>query len=319
MIIHQACHRAVREAGFSPGQVASFEKRIAEARRGGGGFPPDVPAAYPSAVEQGWLDGLRLIQRIGANARYFTDGASQVPIDVSMGNAAAGLAIDFYGRYQAETSRGPDGKERMVYVTPAGGSSISADPISLLRGAQHRELAVRFIHYVLSEEGQRLWNYSPATPGGPHRFALRRLPIRRDFYPSPDPAVQTAYESHRPHTVDALGDPGINPYALAGGFTYQSRWTGRHFSVHRDLIRAMCLDAGEELRAAWQAIIRNGGPEEQPEAVRTLGRLPDKPEPLTWSSALSVRRKHSRMDYMREWTRFFRKSYTEARNEALGR
>jgi ABC-type Fe3+ transport system substrate-binding protein len=33
----------------------------------------------------------------------------------------------------------------MHYVTPAGGSSVSCDPIGLVRGAPHRELAVRFI------------------------------------------------------------------------------------------------------------------------------------------------------------------------------
>ena len=107
------------------------------------------------------------MRRIGANARYFTDSASKVPIDVSTGDAAAGLAIDFYGRYQAETSKAPDGAYRMQYVTPEGGSSVSADPISLLRGAPHRELAVRFIEFVLAPEGQRLWTYAPGTRGGP--------------------------------------------------------------------------------------------------------------------------------------------------------
>ena len=67
---------------------------------------------------------VRLIQRIGANARHFTDAASKVTMDVSMGDASVDLAIDFYGRYQAQCSRAPDGGERMVYITPVGGSNF---------------------------------------------------------------------------------------------------------------------------------------------------------------------------------------------------
>lgn len=310
MIIHQSCHEAVARAGFTPDQVDTFEVQI--------GNGEEVPHAYRAAVENGWLDGLRRVQLIGSNARYFTDAAGKVPIDVSTGNAAAGLAIDFYGRYQGEISRGPDGAPRLVYVTPRGGSSVSADPISLLRGAEHRELAVQFIRFVLSEDGQKLWNYAPGTPGGPVKFALRRMPIRRDFYPSDNPAIQAQYERHSPYTVDTLGDPTIDPYRLAGQFEYHPRWTARHFNVHRDLIRCMCLDAGEELRAAWDAIIRNGGPDAQPEALHALQRMPDRPEPVSWESVLTIHTRFPRLEYMREWTIFFRKSYREAKRLAEG-
>jgi len=316
MIVHEQCRRAVDDAGFTADKVDEFEQKIRVGNRPDGTLPEGVPLAYPHAVEEGWLAGIRLVQRICANARYFTDSASQVPIDVSTGNAAAGLAIDFYGRFQAETSRGPNGETRLIYVTPVGGSSVSADPISLLRGAEHRELAVLFMRFVLSEDGQKLWNYAPGTPGGPHKFALRRMPIRRDFYPSSDPNVPSRYEEHRIHYVDPLGDPAVNPYSLAAQFIYRPRWTARHFSIHRDLIRAMCMDSGEELRAAWAAIVANGGPAAQPEAMALLARMPDSPEPLTWASAPGVHTRGSRIDTMRAWTIFFRNSYREARETA---
>jgi ABC-type Fe3+ transport system substrate-binding protein len=318
IIIHEQCWRAVRRAGFRDEQVAQYEARIGRAGLPAGELPPDVPAAYQAAVEQGWVEGLRLVQSLGANARYFSDSASKVPLDVSAGDAAAGLAIDFYGRHQSEVSRAPDGEPRLRYVTPAGGSSVSADPISLLRGAEHRELAVRFIAFVLSADGQKLWNYRAGAPGGPARFALRRLPIRRDFYPSDDPGLQAAYERHRAHTSDALGDPAVNPYELAREFTYQSRWTGAHFGVQRDLIRAMCMDAGEELQGAWKAVLNHGGPEQQPAAMALLGRMPDRPEPLTWTSAPGIAKRFEPVDYMREWTLFFRESYRQAEAEAEG-
>ncbi|NQT92906.1 MAG: extracellular solute-binding protein [Lentisphaerae bacterium] len=318
MIIHEQCDLAVRDAGYPADRVTDFEARFQAARMPVGETPDGVPLQYQDAVESGWLNGLRLIQRMGANARYFTDSSSKVPLDVSMGNAAAGLAIDFYGRYQAETSRVRGGNPRMVYVTPTGGSSVSADPISLLRGAEHRETAVRFIAFVLGEDGQKLWNYRPGTPGGPHKFSLRRLPARREFYPSDDPAVHASFLRHRPHTADVLGDPRVDPYALAKHFTYRPRWTARHFNIHRDLIRAMCLDAGDELREAWSAILENGGPERQPDAMAALHRMPHRPEPLTWRSAQDIGARHSRLDIMREWTLFFRKSYREAAQLARG-
>lgn len=298
MIIHQQVNRAVEAAGFS------WETEY--------GPDSDNPV-YRAAIEAGWLDGINLVRLIGANARYFTDSAGKVPIDVSTGNAAVGLAIDFYGRYQAETSRDPlTGTERMRYVTPVGGSSVSCDPISLVRGAPNRELAVRFIEFTVSEEGQRLWNYRPGTEGGPEKFALRRLPIRRDFYPSEDPSLQGRYEEHAPHTSDDLSDETVNPYHLASQFTYVSGWTGRHFGIHRNLIRAMCLDAGDELSAAWAAIARAGGPEAVPEAMEALLALPDG---VTWSGVLDSERYSSanQMTYMREWVLFFREHYRRAR------
>ncbi len=315
MIVHEQCHLAVRRAGFSAAAVAAIEERW---RQSGGVPPPDVPDAYQDAVELGWREGLHVVQCIGANARYFTDGAGKVPIDVSMGNAAAGLAIDFFGRIQAEVTTPPGGTPRMGYVTPAGGSSASADPISLLRGARVPELGRRFIAFVLSEDGQKLWNFHVGAPGGPQTYALRRLPIRRAFYPSPEnPRMQAQHEAHRMHTVDDLGAPNIDPYALAGGFHYHERWTGAHFGVHRYLIRAMCMDAGEELRAAWRHILENGGPAHQPAAMALLRRLPEAPEPLDWGSAPGVLRRYHSIDVMREWTRFFRRSYREARDAVV--
>lgn len=312
MIIHEQCHAAVRAAGYDDAAVAAFEKRIGEARLPPGEMPADVPPAYQTAVERGWLAGLELVRLIACNARYFTDSAGKVPLDVGTGNAAAGIAIDFYGRFQAESSRAPDGHARMAYVTPAGGSSVSADPISLLRGAEHRALAERFMEYVLGAEGQKLWNYAPGAPGGPTTFALRRLPARRDFYPSDDPDLQAAQREHARYTRDDLADSAVNPYALADRFVYIPRWTGGHFNVQRDLILAMCMDSGDELRAAWKAIVAHGGPAAQPEAMAALRRLPDGPEPLTWRSALDIGRRFDRLDIMREWTVFFRASYREA-------
>jgi iron(III) transport system substrate-binding protein len=271
-----------------------------------------VPAEYQQAVEAGWADGLRLIQKIGANARYFTDSASKVPLDVGMGNAAAGLCIDFYGRFEAEVSNGGRTNGAMSYVTPRGGSGVSADPISLLRGAPHRKTALQFIEFLLSEEGQKLWCYRVGAPGGPQKYALQRFPIRRDFYPSENPTFQMVYERHRLLTTDDLGVPTLDMYLLAQEYVYHPRWTAGYFDLLRDLIRAMCMDSGEELRTAWRAICAAGGPEACPRAMEALQHLPQVPEPLTWASGLSMGKRHDRLDLLREWTVQFRAQYAEA-------
>ncbi len=316
MIIQQACWETLRNDGYDDRRIMDWETRIATAGLPPGQLPPGIPPAYQQAVETGWLEGLNRIRRIAANARYFTDAAGKVPIDVGTGAAAVGIAIDFYGRFQAESTRAPDGTPRMVYMTPLGGSSVSADPISLLRGAPHRELALRFITFTLTEDGQKLWNYRPGTPGGPRRFALRRLPIRRDFYPSDDPVIQSNCLRHVAHTSDDLTDPTINPYHLAEAFQYQPRWTARHFGIQRDLVRALCMDSGEELRAAWGAILRNGGPQNNPEAMQRLLSMPQDPMPVTWLSAITDYPKADRLEYLRLWTSAMRRKYREARRRA---
>ena len=313
IIIHTQCARAVAAAGFTGAQVRRFEEAFARAKRAVGELPPGVPPAYQEAVERGWEAGLRLVRRLGANARYFTDAAARVPVDVGSGAAAAGISIDFIARFQAELSARKGGQPVMVYVSPVGETSVTGDPVSLLRGAPHRAVAVRFIEYALGPEGQKLWCYRPGTPGGPRRFALRRLPVRRDFYPSPDdPVVQAASEAHRSSLADPLWQPDTDAYHLAQAFRYEPRWTSVHFGIQRDLIRAMCLDSGDELKRAWQAILQSGGPAANPEAMRLLEALPAKPVPLTWRSAVTDYAKVPRLDYLREWTAFFREQYRQA-------
>jgi ABC-type Fe3+ transport system substrate-binding protein len=316
MIIQATCMESLLTAGFTQDHVDQYELALSDIHSQPGTTNPYLPANYQATLEQGWCKGIALIRRLSANARYFSDSASKIPVDVSMGVAAAGVTIDFMGRFQSEMST-PAGKEPAVcYVNPEAGSSVNADPISLLRGAPHRELAVRFIEYVLSADGQKLWNYRPGTPGGPKRFALRRLPIRRAFYPSTDPVLQRAFEAHQPYLSDELGNPENDAYRLAQSFHYIPRWTAQHFGVQRDLIRAMCMDSGDELKSAWRAILAHGGPEANPKAMALLEAMPDTPYPLTWKSAITDYASVPRADILRTWTAFFRTQYRLAEEEA---
>ena len=216
----------------------------------------DDPALETEAVRVGWLEGLRLVQAIGANARYFTDTSQKPPIDVASGNCAAGLCIDFYGRQQQDAVRRRDTSERIGFATPQGGSVSSVDPIGLLRGARNRAAAVAFLEYVLTPEGQKLWNFKPGTPGGPQRFPLRRLPVRRDFYTRED------WKALR-------SDPEAMPFTQTEPLVYREAWTGRMFREMAFIIRVMCQDTHRELKAAMRAV--HGAPE--PQRTRALAAL----------------------------------------------
>jgi iron(III) transport system substrate-binding protein len=121
--------------------------------------------AYEKKLSDGWKAGMAELLLIAANARYFTDMANNVPLDVGNGQAAAGMCIDFYGRV-FEESVGPN---RCKFVSPRAATAITPDPIAALNGVRgaRLEIARHFIEFLLSKEGQLLWIQSPGSPGGP--------------------------------------------------------------------------------------------------------------------------------------------------------
>ena len=257
-----------------------------------------APGDENAAVRAGWLEGLGLIQKISANARFFTDAAPKVPLDVSQGDAAIGMCIDFYGRFQSEAVRLPDGSSRLQYFTPLGGSSVGVDPIAMLRGAPNAETARAFIEFVLSPEGQKIWNFKVGTPGGPEKFALRRLPVRKDFY-------VPANEPFR-------SDPGIDPYVEAQHFDYREAWTGPLFRVISFAIRVMSIDTHKEQMDAWRALTAASFP---PQATARFGDMSALSYDECMDRIRTVLRSPDRLQEVRlakELADGFRRQYKEA-------
>ena len=163
------------------------------------------------------------------------------------GSAAAAICIDFYGRYEAQRTRAAsikagasaDEPGRIGYVDPPGETKIDPDPVGILRGAPSPELAKRFIEFVLSEDGQALWQYPIAKVGpGPRWFELRRLPIRRSMY-----------QDHFNMFIDK-----VDPWRIALPVEHPNR-AMRSFIA--PLFQAMALDQPTELRRAWNAIVEH--------------------------------------------------------------
>ena len=220
---------------------------------------PD-PASRDEAIATGWERGLQLIQKMAANARYFTDSASKIPLDVAQGNASAGMAIDFYGRSYSDELRTRDGGRRLVWIAPEGGTTLSCDPIAVLKGAPNPEIAQAFVTFTLSTAGQRLWFGAPGTPGGPQARALHRTPIRRDLY--------------TPEFLQHSVLPDADPYNDPGNFTYDRALTGGAFNTLRQLVKIMCIDSHKELRNAWDAMIAAGMPEDALAVFSDVSSMP---------------------------------------------
>ncbi len=128
----------------------------------------------------GWRDGWDLLIRMGANSKIF-DQSGNVRDAVINKEIAIGTTIDFYG-YTAQWLN----PEFCKYVFPADGTIVNADPIALLTTSQKPDLALGFIEWVLSPEGQKVWldgniNRMPAneavfdTPEGKQRADLEEV------------------------------------------------------------------------------------------------------------------------------------------------
>ena len=249
------------------------------------------------AVRAGWDRGLRLIQRICANSRYFTDSSTKIPLEVSQGDAAAGMCIDFYARSFEEQVRKPDGTTRVGFVSPLGGSSVGVDPVALMRGAPEPELATAFMEFVLSENGQKLWNYKVGAEGGPKQAALRRLPVRRDFYT----------EANRP----LMTDPNALPYEAAKAFTYHPEWTASLFDVIRLLVKVSSIEPHQEQKRAWQMLIEKNFP---PKATALFEdfKLAGYASALRMATDLNRKDKSLEMKMTRELSSLYRSQYERA-------
>jgi iron(III) transport system substrate-binding protein len=214
------------------------------------GMSGSVTTAFEALLERrSWRVGWRVLRRMAANARAFAGSSTKGPLDVADGSAAAAVCIDFYGRYEAQRTRSAaiksgapsDTPGRIGYIDPPGETKIDPDPVGLLRGAPHPKLARRFIEFVLSEDGQALWQYPIAKIGpGPRWFELRRLPIRRSMY-----------NDHFDMFVDK-----VDPWVIALPVQYPNR-AMRAFIA--PLFQAMALDQPKELRRAWNAIVNHPG------------------------------------------------------------
>jgi iron(III) transport system substrate-binding protein len=241
----------------------------------------------------GWARGMGMVRLICSNARMFTDSSSTVPGIIASGDAAAGLTIDYYGRTQVEAVGG----NRLGYVQPAGATIINPDPIAMVKGAPHSAVALQFVEFVLSRQGQMLWDKRAGTPGGPKTTNLRRLPIM--------PSIYTAV----PDLVDK-----DDPFKSSGGFNKSPAREDATFSILGELIQASCINCLDELRETRREILASPHKAELEEklAVFPFDQVEAHRRQLAYGSASPIKK----LAMMRKWTQDFQDQYALLRAQA---
>lgn len=108
-------------------------------------------ASYEVMLQMhGWDKGWVWAQRLGANTGIFTARSRDVPTVVAKGEFAVGFAVPAYMAFE-DVLGGHD----LKYVTPTAGF-VTPEPLAVLAGARSPRAARAFIHFVLSDEGQRV-------------------------------------------------------------------------------------------------------------------------------------------------------------------
>ncbi|MGD2110492.1 MAG: ABC transporter substrate-binding protein [Phycisphaerae bacterium] len=252
-----------------------------------------VQVSYEAVLQQyGWAEGWVVLSQMAANSRLIADSSSAVPNEVATGDVLAGPCIDFY----ASARIAQVGKDILHYVHPTGGTAVTPDPISMLRHPPHRKMAERFIAFVLSPAGQRVYSLPAGVPGGPQEHALFRLPVRSDMYSTDREARHVA----NPYEMAAEGK-----FLILDGNLQRTRVV-----VLAELMGAGLVDLHDELRSTWKALIDGGM---KPDALALWKKpLLDESEVLALAKQFDDGGRTARKQ-TRRWIRRFQEKYEQVK------
>jgi len=248
----------------------------------------------------GWEDGMKLATMMGANVKTFPTSSSAIPKSVAAGDLAYGLTIDFYALSQILVH----GSDKIGFVLPAGLTVVNPDSIAILNGAPNLEVAQRFVNFVLSEEGQKLWMLPVGAEGGPQTDALARMSVIPDLYEE---------------LADVTILPLDNPFEVEPELYYNSTLGSFRYSFVNDLIGATVIDSHDELVSTWEEIIAaEKALSEEGMTSTKIGEAKDKlgEVPITLEDSLVAAGNWSvaslRNQYITEWHRFALSKYQSA-------
>jgi ABC-type Fe3+ transport system substrate-binding protein len=229
----------------------------------------------------GWEKGWGIITALGANVRNFTGSASQVPKDVTIGEVAYGLSIDFYAWAQVNEA----GADKIGFVMPANLTVINPDCIGILKGAPNRGVAEAFVRFVMSEAGQKLWLLPAGSVDGPQRFQLNRFSVLPGLY------------GLSPESMAVK----LNPFSWESGFVFDPKLGSDRWAIVNDLIGALVIDQKELLGRAWKAALAGGLTEQERQRLAAM--------PVSADEALQLAKTKwqdpaFRNEKINEWTQF---------------
>ena len=182
----------------------------------------------------GWEKGWGVLMAMSGNVRHFLSSSAASAVEVGVGDAAYGVAIDTYGQAQA----GYYGSGNVSFVLPEGQTVITPDSIAILKNPPHPELARHFVEFVLSREGQLLWMLPKGSPGGATRNVINRMSVV--------PALYDELAGKTPILT--------NPFKLRSDFVYSEQLGSRRRGILSVLIAAWMIDTHDLLAPAWKAL-----------------------------------------------------------------
>ncbi len=245
----------------------------------------------------GWDKGWDIIKRMGANIRNFPRGGGQTSKDVALGETAVGLSIDLYALTQIAQSR----TDKLAFVLPEGQTIINSDPIAILKGAPHKELAQHLIDFVLSEEGQKILMLPAGAEGGPKEFTLNRMSVLPSLYQILGGKLSTP----------------SNPFEMKVTMRYDAKLGSARRALVDDLIGALVIDSHHDLMRAWRALMDAGIPDD---AAKKFAAMPlTEAEALRLCEPESLGSKKTKWETdpllkgkeMTRWAVFAKKQYAE--------
>ena len=235
----------------------------------------------------GWQNGLEIITKIGANVKRFLSGANLIPKQIVRGQVIYGVTIDFYA--YAEMAKLGD---RIKYILPSDAAVIAPDSIGILQGAPNIEVAKKFIDFVLSEPGQKLWVLSNTDPEGPKWTSpLYRPTIIPELYKILGQRC-TVPNPFAKKIVPIQYDP------LTGG----TRW-----KLVRDLVGVLIVDFHRQLVSTWKLINECPIPEKRQAALDILVQTPITEDDAIKISIDGWEDQNFRNQKLKEWSNFTRK------------
>lgn len=234
----------------------------------------------------GWDKGWQILTQMAGNARKFDRVSTTTAKDVTIGDTAYGLAIDFYGFSQVAYA----GKTNLSFIIPEDFATLAPDPIAILKGAPHLKLAQRWLEFVLGEPGQKLWFFPRGHPEGARLNSIDRLPIRSDLY----------------ERYPEGSNIGSSPFARTQSFQYNGKLARDRREVLPALLGSVLIDTHSELQSAWKAVIARGS---QPAEVEDFGKPPLTEPELMQLAQGSWKSNSNRLPLKVQWQRWAQDKY----------
>jgi ABC-type Fe3+ transport system substrate-binding protein len=198
----------------------------------------------------GWEKGWAVLMEMSGNIRNFLSSSAASAVEVGVGDAAYGVAIDSYGQAQA----GYYGNENVSFTLPEGQTMIDPDSIAILKNPPHAELAQHFVEFVLGRDGQRLWMLPKGSVGGAKRYRINRMSVQPALYDE----------------LAGVTPIATNPFKLHSDFVYSNKLGSSRRAILSVLIAACMIDTHDALAPAWKALNSPAAQKLSPEKRQAL-------------------------------------------------